>query len=108
MSGCTGLNPRCTFIRPRRSLKERNPGDRAKAGQQGALKKAHTHTIVNTAICTTATTFSTTKYLVMCSIYTDGLKQLSRDVASRSDITPCNKIDKPLVVYRFNSIMCTQ
>ena len=26
---------------------------------------------------------------------------LSHDVASESDITPCNKIDKPLVVYRF-------
>ena len=26
---------------------------------------------------------------------------LSYDVASGSDITPCNKIDKPLVVYRF-------
>ena len=23
------------------------------------------------------------------------------DVSSESDITPCNKIDKPLVVYRF-------
>ena len=26
---------------------------------------------------------------------------LSYDVASESEITPCNKIDKPLVVYRF-------
>ena len=26
---------------------------------------------------------------------------LSYDVASGSEITPCNKIDKPLVVYRF-------
>ena len=26
---------------------------------------------------------------------------LSDDVASGSEITPCNKIDKPLVVYRF-------
>ena len=26
---------------------------------------------------------------------------LSSDVASGSEITPCNKIDKPLVVYRF-------
>ena len=26
---------------------------------------------------------------------------LSYDVASWSEITPCNKIDKPLVVYRF-------
>ena len=26
---------------------------------------------------------------------------LSFDVASGSEITPCNKIDKPLVVYRF-------
>ena len=24
------------------------------------------------------------------------------DVASGSEITPCNKIDKPLVVYRFS------
>ena len=26
---------------------------------------------------------------------------LSNDVASGSEIKPCNKIDKPLVVYRF-------
>ena len=26
---------------------------------------------------------------------------LSYDLASWSEITPCNKIDKPLVVYRF-------
>ena len=31
-----------------------------------------------------------------CNIYI-----LSYDVASGSEITPCNKIDKPLVVYRF-------
>ena len=30
---------------------------------------------------------------------------LSHDVASGSDITPCNKIDKPLVVYRFSNVM---
>ena len=27
---------------------------------------------------------------------------LQHDIASGSDITPCNKIDKPLVVYRFS------
>ena len=29
------------------------------------------------------------------------LNNLSYDIASGSEITPCNKIDKPLVVYRF-------
>ena len=29
---------------------------------------------------------------------------LSRDVASGSDKMPCNKIDKPLVVYRFSNV----
>ena len=29
---------------------------------------------------------------------------LSHDVASGSDITPCNKINKPLVVYRFGNV----
>ena len=29
------------------------------------------------------------------------LLQLSYDVASGSEITPCNKIDTPLVVYNF-------
>ena len=29
---------------------------------------------------------------------------LSHDVAPGSDITPCNKIDKPLVVYRFSNV----
>ena len=32
---------------------------------------------------------------------------LSYDVASRSEITPCNKIDKPLVVYRFTGNVMT-
>ena len=35
-------------------------------------------------------------------LYLDVFKcVLSYDVASGSEITPCNKIDKPLVVYRF-------
>ena len=33
--------------------------------------------------------------------------ELSYDVASGSEITPCNKIDKPLVVYRFTGIVMT-
>ena len=32
---------------------------------------------------------------------------LSHDIASGSDITPCNKIDKPLVVYRFSGNVMT-
>ena len=32
---------------------------------------------------------------------------LSHDVASRSDITPCNKINKPLVVYSFSGNIMT-
>ena len=32
---------------------------------------------------------------------------LSHDVASGSEITPCNKIDKPLVVYRFTGNIMT-
>ena len=32
---------------------------------------------------------------------------LSYDVASGSEITPCNKIDKPLVVYRFTGNVVT-
>ena len=31
-------------------------------------------------------------------------KCLSHDVASGFDITPCNKIDKLLVVYRFSNL----
>ena len=30
---------------------------------------------------------------------------LSHDVTPGSDITPCNKIDKPLVVYIFNNFV---
>ena len=33
------------------------------------------------------------------------LSILSHDVASGCDIMPCNKIDKSLVVYRFNNVM---
>ena len=32
---------------------------------------------------------------------------LSHDVTSGSDITPCNKMDKPLVVYRFSGNVIT-
>ena len=32
---------------------------------------------------------------------------LTYDVASESEITPCNKIDKPLVVYRFTENVMT-
>ena len=32
---------------------------------------------------------------------------LSYDVASGSDITPCNKIDKPLVVYHYAMMLLT-
>ena len=32
---------------------------------------------------------------------------LSYDVASGGEITPCNKIDKPLVVYRFSGNVMT-
>ena len=31
----------------------------------------------------------------------------NNDVASGSEITPCNKIDKPLVVYRFSGNVIT-
>ena len=34
-------------------------------------------------------------------------KYVSHDNASVSDITPCNKIDKPLVVYRFSGKVMT-
>ena len=36
-----------------------------------------------------------------------GKVQFSYDVASESEITPCNKIDKPLVVYRFTGNVMT-
>ena len=32
---------------------------------------------------------------------------LSYDVVSESEVTPCNKIDKPLVVYRFTGNVMT-
>ena len=35
------------------------------------------------------------------------LLNLSYDVASGSEITPCNKICKPLVVYRFTGNVST-
>ena len=32
---------------------------------------------------------------------------LSYDVAPGSEITPCNKIDKPIVIYRFTGNVMT-
>ena len=40
------------------------------------------------------------KELIEMSLSYDKM-YLSYDVSSGSEITPCNKIDKPLVVYRF-------
>ena len=37
----------------------------------------------------------------------DNKYNLSLEVASGSEITPCNKIDKPLVVYRFPGTFMT-
>ena len=37
----------------------------------------------------------------------DTIKTLSYDAASGSEITPCNKIDKPLVVYRLTGNVMT-
>ena len=37
----------------------------------------------------------------------DALKKLYHDVASGSEITPCNKIGKPLAVYRFTGNFMT-
>ena len=43
-----------------------------------------------------------------CQLVSTGqYKQLSYDVASGSEITPCNKICKPLVVYRFTGNVTT-
>ena len=39
--------------------------------------------------------------------YTDDKCYLSHDVASENDITPCIKIDKSLVVYRFTGNVMT-
>ena len=40
-------------------------------------------------------------------LVTSILHVLSYDVASGSEITPCNKICKPLVVYRFSGNVMT-
>ena len=41
------------------------------------------------------------------SLKTTNKGDLSYDVASGSEITPCNKIDKPLVVYKFTGNVMT-
>ena len=44
----------------------------------------------------------------MCNqIYISVKDYLSYDVASGSEITPCNKICKPIVVYRFTGNVMT-
>ena len=39
-----------------------------------------------------------------CMIKDSLISDLSHDVTSGSDITPCNKIDNPQVVYRFSNV----
>ena len=41
------------------------------------------------------------------TLFADIKLTLSYDVAPGSEITPCNKIDKPLVVYRFTGNVMT-
>ena len=56
------------------------------------------HTIIMiTAFCLQLSTIKFEAYVIALIIYCI----LSYDVASGSEITPCNKICKPLVVYRF-------
>ena len=43
----------------------------------------------------------------MTKLVAGGKRILSHDVASVSEITPCNKIDKPQVVYRFSGNVMT-
>ena len=45
--------------------------------------------------------FCESKHDFLCDIFLEYFG-LSYDVASVSEIRPCNKIDKPLVVYRFS------
>ena len=48
-----------------------------------------------------------TLYFIIFFILFIYLYTLSYDAASGSEITPCNKIDKPLVVYRFTGNVMT-
>ena len=45
--------------------------------------------------------------MIWTSISVNGETDLSYDVASGSEITPCNKICRPLVVYRFSGNVMT-
>ena len=44
---------------------------------------------------------------ILCLFTNSFINHLSYDVASGSEITPCNKICKPLVVYRFSGNVMT-
>ena len=54
---------------------------------------------------TLTTGFLVTRPIHLCK--KEKKKCLSYDVASGSEITPCNKIDKPLVVYRLTGNVMT-
>ena len=45
----------------------------------------------------------------LASVFTNraNSESLSYDIASGSEITPCNKINKPVVVYRFSGNIMT-
>ena len=45
--------------------------------------------------------------IFMLTLVNSGTFDLSYDAASGSEITPCNEIDKPLVVYRFTGSIMT-
>ena len=45
--------------------------------------------------------------IFMLTLVKNGTFDLSYNAASGSEITPCNKIDRPLVVYRFTESIMT-
>ena len=51
--------------------------------------------------------FSRIKSVIYIKSVDTNYEYLSYDVASGSEITPCNKICKPLVVYRFTGNVMT-
>ena len=46
-------------------------------------------------------------FIIIKKLYLLAKKKLSHDFVSGSEKTPCNKIDKPLVVYRFTGSVMT-
>ena len=95
LRGCAGWSAPVLFANPRRQVfSRRGPILTSVFGAETVFISTHN-------ICLDVKKENNFNYPLIVKAFKNAKYQLSYDVASGSKITPCIKIDKPPVVYRF-------